>query len=115
MTHNEQPGVGLPLVASPLFMAERGRSGPRAGDVTTADSEPRASSGAPLTDRAILESEPQGIRHSMPADFPVADWVTDKGPSPQQLARRVRFQRIVVALVALLGIFDVVTLWMHYR
>ena len=61
------------------------------------------------------ESDPVSMRHSMPAEFVDVDLDDEKAPSPDQLARRARLQRIVLPLVALLGIFDVVMLWAHYR
>ncbi|MBN1608942.1 MAG: hypothetical protein JW940_20110 [Polyangiaceae bacterium] len=59
--------------------------------------------------------EPVSTRHSMPADFSDIDLGDEKTPSADQLARRARLQRVVLSLVAVLGLVDVVMLWMHYR
>jgi hypothetical protein len=124
MTDDQQPGLGALPEAGSWLLAERGHLGQSPGaiglsDFGRCDSEPCVSEPAPcrasLDKWAMTESETISVRHSMPADFPVMELSVEKLPSPDQLARRARLQRIVLALVAALGIFDVVMLWVYYR
>lgn len=111
MTDHQEPGLGGLPGSGSAFMAERARLD---NGIETPDSEPvprRAS----LEEWAMAEAETVAVRHSMPAEFPVMDLAPETSASPDQLARRARLQRIVMALVVALGVFDAAMLWVYYR
>jgi hypothetical protein len=108
MAEHQEPDLGLtPAQASPFRPVFPGAAG-------TLESGP-----VPLPSVrdgwTAPELGPVSIRHSMPADFADMDLGSETAASASQLARRARLQRIVLTLVALLGLFDVVMLWMHHR
>lgn len=86
--------------ASASGSPEGGRS-----PVARAAVEPVAASRARPSSGAFRSSIPNSI------DGLVADLPRPAGPSPEQLARRARLQRIVVVLLATFGVFDMVVLW----
>jgi hypothetical protein len=108
MTDHQQPGLGAPPAPVSPFV-------PVFPDEVRTPVAASVAFEPPRDDRGMPESEPISVRYSMPADFVDIDLADEKAPSAEQLARRARLQRAVLSLVALLGIFDVVMLWTHYR
>jgi hypothetical protein len=108
MTDHQQPDLGPSRAEAVPFLAVC--SDPiKVSHPEAAPSEPWPS------DWETRQAELDSIRHSMPADFADIDLEDAKAPSADQLARRARLQRVVWPLVALIGLFDLVMLWAHYR